>query len=92
MPTLSHLNQIELSRRWKLSPRTLERWRWQGVGPSYLKLRGRVAYRLQDIEAFEAAQLRAGGAASMLAGAQKGAPIALAPNACSLASTSRHAA
>jgi hypothetical protein len=53
-----HLNQIELSRRWKVSPRTLERWRWLGHGPRFMKLGGRVAYRLEDIEAFEAEQLR----------------------------------
>jgi hypothetical protein len=48
-----HLNQVELARRWSMSPRTLERWRWQRTGPAYLRLRGRVVYRLQDIEAFE---------------------------------------
>jgi hypothetical protein len=53
-----HLNQIELSRRWNLSPRTLERWRWLGQGPVHLKIGGRVLYRLEDIEAFEATQLR----------------------------------
>jgi hypothetical protein len=53
-----HLNQIELARRWKLSPRTLERWRWLGQGPRFMKLGGRVAYRIQDVEAFEAEQLR----------------------------------
>lgn len=51
---LRHLNQIELSRRWNISPRTLERWRWLGQGPRYLKIGGRVVYRLEDIEAFEA--------------------------------------
>ena len=54
----SHLNQTELARRWKLSPRTLERWRWLGQGPRFMKLGGRVAYRLEDIETFEAEQLR----------------------------------
>ena len=39
-----HLNQVELSRRWSLSPRTLERWRWRGLGPQYLKVGGRVVY------------------------------------------------
>ena len=39
-----HLNQIELSRRWRISPRTLERWRWLGEGPQYLKIGGRVVY------------------------------------------------
>lgn len=52
-----HLNQVELSRRWKLSPRTLERWRWLGQGPRYLKVGGRVIYRLEDITEFEEQQL-----------------------------------
>ena len=54
--SIRHLNQIDLSRRWSLSPRTLERWRWLGVGPRYLKIVGRVVYRLEDIEEFEAQQ------------------------------------
>jgi len=53
-----HLNQIELSRRWRISPRTLERWRWLGEGPQYLKIGGRVVYRLSDIESYEAALIR----------------------------------
>lgn len=56
-----HLNQIELSRRWSISPRTLEGWRWLGAGPQYLKIGGRVVYRLEDIEAFEAEMLRGAG-------------------------------
>jgi hypothetical protein len=53
-----HLNQIDLSRRWSISPRTLERWRWLHQGPQYLKIGGRVVYRLEDVEAFEAAQTK----------------------------------
>jgi hypothetical protein len=53
MQNLTHFNQVELSRRWKLSPRTLERWRWLGQGPRYLKVGGRVVYRLEDIIEFE---------------------------------------
>ena len=56
--TVRHLNQVELSRRWSLSPRTLERWRWLGEGPRFLKIGGRVVYRVEDIEAFEAEQVR----------------------------------
>jgi hypothetical protein len=52
-----HLNQIDLSRRWTISPRTLERWRWLKAGPSYLKIGGRVVYRLEDVEDFETTQL-----------------------------------
>ena len=51
-------NQRELARRWKISERTLERWRWQGNGPRYLKIGGRVIYRIEDVEAFEQVQLK----------------------------------
>lgn len=53
-----HLNQTDLSRRWKISPRTLERWRWLKQGPGYIKIGGRVVYTLEDVEAFEKAQHR----------------------------------
>jgi hypothetical protein len=49
-----YLNQIDLARRWRISPRTLERWRWLNQGPAYLKIGGRVVYRVEDIEAYEA--------------------------------------
>jgi hypothetical protein len=51
-----HLNQTELSRRWCISPRTLERWRWLKFGPTFLKVGGRVVYKLEDIEQYESAQ------------------------------------
>ena len=54
---IRHLNQLDLARRWAMSPRTLERWRWTGTGPRYLKIGKRVVYRLNDIEAFEAGRL-----------------------------------
>lgn len=50
------LTQPELARRWRLSGRTLEKWRWTKQGPAHVKLGGRVVYRLADIEAFEAQQ------------------------------------
>jgi hypothetical protein len=55
---IRHLNQIDLSRRWSISPRTLERWRWLKSGPQYLKIGGRVVYRLDDVVSFEAAQTK----------------------------------
>lgn len=55
---IKHLNQCELATRWTISHRTLERWRWTGEGPRYLKVGGRVVYRVEDVEAYEAAQLR----------------------------------
>ena len=47
------LNQVHLARRWHISPRTLERWRWTGEGPAYVKIGGRVVYRLDDVQAYE---------------------------------------
>jgi Helix-turn-helix domain len=52
------MNQLELAVRWKISHRTLERWRWTGEGPKFLKVGGRVVYRLSDIEEYEAAIIR----------------------------------
>jgi hypothetical protein len=51
--SIKHFNQIELSRRWTISHRTLERWRWKNEGPPFIKLGGRVVYRLEDILAYE---------------------------------------
>jgi hypothetical protein len=52
------INQKQLAERWNISAKTLERWRWAGEGPRFLKLGGRVVYRLADVEGFEEAQLR----------------------------------
>ncbi len=54
--SIQHLNQHDLAKRWRMSQRTLERWRWLGIGPAYLKVGGRVIYRLNDIEAYECNQ------------------------------------
>ena len=47
------LNQDQLARRWNLSSRSLERWRWRGVGPKFCKLGGSVRYRFEDIQEYE---------------------------------------
>jgi hypothetical protein len=62
LPTepVQHLNQAYLARRWDVSHRTLERWRWLKQGPAYVKVGGRVVYRLSAVEAYEAAQTRLG--------------------------------
>lgn len=48
------LNQTDLARRWKISPRSLERKRWLGEDPPFVKIGGAVRYRLDDIEEYEA--------------------------------------
>ena len=55
---VKHLNQGQLADRWDVSEATLERWRTAGIGPVYLKLQGRVLYRVEDVEAFETNSLR----------------------------------
>ena len=52
------LTQKELARRWTISHRTLERWRWTGKGPAFMKIGGRIIYRLEDVLAHEDAHLR----------------------------------
>jgi len=49
----NHINQKELAERWDVSQRTLERWRAIGWGPHFLKIGGRVVYRMEDILAYE---------------------------------------
>lgn len=66
---LKHLNQKELARRWNISHRTLERWRWAAEGPQFMKLGGRVVYRMEDIIAFEQDQLRQSTGTEVRAGA-----------------------
>lgn len=55
---VKHLNQSELADRWYVCQGTLERWRSEGIGPVFMKLQGRVLYRLEDLEAFEFESLR----------------------------------
>jgi hypothetical protein len=62
---MQHLDQKGLSDRWLVSRRTLEQWRWQGKGPKFLKIGGRVVYRLQDVESYEAQHLHANTVSSL---------------------------
>jgi hypothetical protein len=51
------LTEIMLADRWVCSVARLQRWRTIGEGPQYLKIVGKVLYRLKDIEAYEEACL-----------------------------------
>lgn len=56
--TKERLSQKDLAERWAISQRTLEKWRGRGVGPCYLKIVGKIVYRIEDIEAYENKCLR----------------------------------
>jgi predicted site-specific integrase-resolvase len=53
-----YLNSNEVSKRWGMSPQTLARWRCEGRGPQYMKIGGKILYRLQDVEQFERQSIR----------------------------------
>ena len=57
-PPGPHLVSAELAKRWRVSQRTLDRWREKGAGPAWLSLNGRIRYRLEDVEAFEHSRRR----------------------------------
>ncbi len=50
---VSYFTAHQLSKRWMLAPKTLEKWRYKGVGPQYIKVGNRVLYPVQDVLAFE---------------------------------------
>ncbi len=68
---IKHLNQRQLADRWDLSEASLERWRTEGIGPVFMKLQGRVLYRVEDVESFETDSLRKSTSERVVAG---GAP------------------
>lgn len=45
----SYLTQSELAARWRISPRTLERWRYRKSGPSFTKIGCKVTYAIEDV-------------------------------------------
>ncbi len=50
------LKQRDLAVRWKLSIRTLERWRVDRYGPAWITIGGSIRYSITDVQAFEAEQ------------------------------------
>ena len=47
------LDQMEVAEILKISPRTLERWRWKkDGGPRYVKIGKLARYRASDVDAY----------------------------------------
>ena len=55
------LLERELAHRWRLSVRSLQRWRREGSGPDWLKIQGRVIYPRSEGLAWERDARRAVG-------------------------------
>jgi hypothetical protein len=49
------LTQVELAKRWNLTPRTLQNWFNEGKGPKRVII-GKPGYRLSDVLQYEADQ------------------------------------
>ena len=52
------VNTKELSKMWDVPESTLRYWRCAGIGPTYVKLGGRIKYDLADVEAYVRANKR----------------------------------
>jgi hypothetical protein len=53
-------SEPELATRYGKTIRTLQRWRTEGYGPTYLRIGGSILYRLEDIEVFEISMRQTG--------------------------------
>ncbi len=53
MQDTAYLTPQQLAKRWQFSHKTLEKWRYQGIGPRYTKVGKRLLYAMPDIVAFE---------------------------------------
>lgn len=42
------ITEKELAAHWRVSPRTLQRWREQGFGPAWIRIGGRILY-IRDV-------------------------------------------
>ena len=53
MLTEPAFTETELALRWNISPKTLQRWRSEGIGPPAWHIGRSVRYLLMEVEAFE---------------------------------------
>ena len=53
LKTPTRVTESELAEYWQVKENTLRKWRSDGRGPAYLKIKGRVIYRKKDIQQFE---------------------------------------
>ncbi|QQA42005.1 helix-turn-helix domain-containing protein [Pelagovum pacificum] len=54
------LTERELSEHWRVTTRTLQRWRAEGFGPRWLRIGGRILYPRDEVLAYERRQREPG--------------------------------
>ena len=57
MAQKEYISPKELAKRLEVSYKTLEKWRYLGIGPSYLKIGGCIRYSRESVEDFIKAAL-----------------------------------
>lgn len=58
---MSRLTEKELAERFRVSTRTIQKWRNKGVGPAHILIgQHTVLYRLEDVEAYEQSKRQGG--------------------------------
>ncbi|MFN3262123.1 MAG: helix-turn-helix domain-containing protein [Pikeienuella sp.] len=50
---LAFMTERELASRWRVSARTLQRWRAERYGPPWTNIGGSIRYGMADVLAFE---------------------------------------
>ena len=50
------LTPAELAKRWRVHVNSVAPWRMEGKPPDYIKINGKILYKLADIEALELAK------------------------------------
>ncbi|MFT7099243.1 MAG: hypothetical protein ACJAS6_001117 [Rickettsiales bacterium] len=53
----NHLTEKDLANRWNFTVRTLQRWRRENRGPSYISMCGHIRYSKDAIKDFEVINL-----------------------------------
>ncbi|GIU55654.1 AlpA family transcriptional regulator [Arthrobacter sp. NicSoilC12] len=53
MSEKTFLTAVEVAERWGVAKQNLATMRYQGTGPIFTKIGGRIRYELQDIETYE---------------------------------------
>ncbi len=50
---VERISELELANYWGIKTTTLQKWRSIGVGPTYIKIGGKVVYPIEAIKEYE---------------------------------------